>query len=359
MDAVFLNNLKPFWFLIFSLLCCLITFIMVVTMDDLDDHLTFLLSLFFAIFMITHALWLHKFIQSFRRDFHKKEISSERVEAHDTIINMPFFQELSKQLSIYPSLHMEAQSFQSNQTHLLLSNQLLPLLRDELIEILTEPIVSLPQKRLAFFSCMPVLTVHENLTINLLTLKNLSHNLLWQNAFDMMVLFQTLQFIRRQGETHPNHGFICHLPSTVYKDIECFHEIIKFLLKSHFPFHSLIFLIPIEHTHNLLHHFPQKNPYGIRFISIWQDHTSFLTASELAKLPVDFIMLSYPQLSLWAKQKTRAQGRQTLDQILNGTSQIIISQVSQEQELYTQFPLSFDYASGNAFGLAKPFYHFQ
>ena len=227
------------------------------------------------------------------------------------------------------------------------------------LEILVQPIVNLPQKRVAFYECIPCVTLDNGMIINLNTYSGTSKNLPSNQAIEKMILFQTLQFVRRHHVTHPNHGFVCTLSPTLYKDIHALEEFFEFLHKTHFPFHGLIFEVPLDISASQLQHLlPLKN-YGVRIMGKWTDTDLPTNLTELPSPPVDFIVLPYSKLSAWLNKQPRRKGLESLSQILEITPMTIISHVEKEQDLYHRLPVTFDFAIGSAFGLTKPFYHIQ
>ncbi len=364
---------SPIRRLVPPILCGLVGILIAIAVGNIPhSYSSIVLSAFLITFIISHVFWFHSVIQSLRFDLKKSvEISRlppsssalsaslEEEHRHDVMIEASFFQLSLDRLNIPHPLHIQAQCIQDDKTYLLQTESLVPLLRDNQIEILTEPIVNLPQKRLMFFSCIPCVTIENGMLINLNTFSSSLSNLPFNQAIDRIILFQTLQFIRRHHVTHPNHGFVCYLSPTIYKDHQCLEEVCDFLHKSHFPFQALLFIVPLDITEPIFKHLSQLNPYGARFIGKWQDKPLPENLEELLASSIDFIMLPYHKLSSWLKGQPRRQSLESLHQMLESSPQIIISHVNQEQDLYHNLPLSFDYASGNAFGLAKPFYHIQ
>lgn len=367
------SHLSPMRRLIPPILCGLVGILIAIAVGNIPhSYSSIALSAFLVIFIISHVFWLHSVIQSLRLDLKKSvgipkappsssglSAPLEEEHRHDVMIEATFFQSSLGRLNVPHPPHIQAQCIQDDKMYLLQTESLAPLLRDNQIEVLTEPIVNLPQKRLTFLSCIPCVTVENGMLINLNTFSSSSSSLLFNQAIDRIILFQTLQFIRRHHATHPNHGFACYLPPTIYKDHQCFQEICDFLHKSYFPFQALIFIVPLDITEPIFKHLSQLNHYGTRFIGKWQDKPLSENLKELLVPPMDFIMLPYHKLSSWLKGQPRRQSLESLHQILESSPQIIISHVDQEQDLYHNLPLSFDYASGNAFGLPKPFYHIQ
>ncbi|MDF3033750.1 MAG: diguanylate phosphodiesterase [Alphaproteobacteria bacterium] len=331
-----------------------------------------LLSGFLITFIITHIFWFHKVMQPLQYVL-KEPIASERLgppssasqplleEEHtqDIRIEASFFQKLREKLTVLHQPYLQVQSLQDGKTHLIQTSGLIPLLRDNQLEILVQPIVNLPQKRLSFFSCIPCATMENGMPINLNTPSESPNTLSSNQALDKMVLFQTLQFVRRHHATHPNHGFICTLSPSVYKDRHSLEEITEFLHQTHFPFSGLIFEVPLNMTVPLFNTFSQLKGYGVRFIGKWQNKELPINLAEMAIPSVDFIMLPYGELSAWFKRQPHRQSLASLRHVLEAFPQTIISHVDQEQDLYDRLPLPFDFASGGAFGLPKPFYHIQ
>lgn len=335
------------------------------------SYSSFLFSGFLITFIMAHVLWFHKIIQSLRQDLKRATEPSRVVPSHSSLtqggeepthellIEAAFFQLLHEGLTVGHPPHIQAQSLQDNKAHLIQTNSLIALLKENQLEILTQPVVNLPQKRLTFFSCVPCVTMENGMLINLNTLRKSANNIASSQAIDRMILFQTLQFVRRHYATHPYHGFICSLPEAIYKDGHFLEEVGSYLHKSHFPFRSLILEIPLDIQETAFTNLLQLGQYGVRFIGKWQNKALPKNLAELIIPSVDFIMLPYGELSGWQKKKPRRQSIESLQQILDISPQVIISDVHQEQELYHNLPLPFDYALGDAFGIAKPFYHIQ
>ena len=336
------------------------------------SYSSILLSGFLITFIITHVLWFHKVIQSLRHDLKKPGDPSKLVPAfsappvlreeehtQDILLEASFFQLLRERLNIDHQPHIQAQSLQDDKDYLVQINGLIPILKDNQLEILAQPIVNLPQKRLMFFSCIPCVTLENGMLINLKTLSGIANNLPSNQAIDKMVLFQTLQFVRRHHMTHPNHGFVCSLPPSIYKDRHSIEEISDFLHKTHFPFQGVIFEVPVDMTDALFNNLTQLKGYGARFIGKWPHKELPENLADVIIPPVDFIMLPYGELSARLKKQPRRQSLEALRYLLEISPQIIISHVDKEQELYYNLPLPFDFASGRAFGLPKPLYHIQ
>lgn len=352
------------------MLCGLIGILIAIIVGHIPhSYSSIVLSAFLITFIISHVFWFHNVIQSLRQDLKRSveapkvpplsTISFEEEHTHDVMVEASFFQSSLDRLNIPFPPYIQAHCIQDNKTQLLQTESLVVLLRDNQVEILAEPIVNLPQKRLMFFSCIPCVTIENGMLIKLNTLSVVSSHLSFNQAIDRMILFQTLQFIRRHHVTHPNHGFVCYLPPTIYKDHQCLEEICEFLHKSHFPFQALIFDIPLDISEPIFKHLSQLNHYGVRFIGKWQEKPLPESLEGLLVPSMDFIMLPYYEMFSWLKGQPRRQSLESLHQVLERAPQIIISHVDQEQELYHNLPLPFDYASGNAFGLPKPFYHIQ
>ena len=286
-------------------------------------------------------------------------VSHEEEHHHNTVVEATFFQLLRDQLNTTYPPHIRAQSLQDNKTHLIQTGGLIPLLRDNQLEILTQPIVNLPQKRLSFFYCVPCVTIENGMIINLNTFLGATNNLATQQAIERMILFQNLQFVRRHCASHPNHAFICSLSPILYQDTSCFQEFCEFLHKSHFPYQAVIFEIPLDISTSHFNNVANLKKYGARFIGQWKSNELPENLGDLPVPAVDFIMLSYSGISAWLKKQPRRQSLGVLQQILESTPQTIISHVEKEQDLYHYMPLPFDYAAGSAFGGAKPFYHIQ
>jgi EAL domain-containing protein (putative c-di-GMP-specific phosphodiesterase class I) len=354
-------------------ICCgLIGILITIVIGNIPhSYSSFLFSGFLITFIMAHVLWFHKIIQSLRQDL-KRATEPSRVvsphpslaplgeeQTHELLIEAAFFQLLREGLAIDHPPHIQARSLQDNKAHLIQTNSLIALLKENQLEILAQPIVNLPQKRLTFFSCIPCVTMENGMLINLNTLRESSNNVASNQAIDRMILFQTLQFVRRHHATHPYHGFICSLPGTIYKDHHFLEEMGNYLHKSHFPFQSLILEVPLDIQEAVFTNLLQLGRYGVRFIGKWQNKALPKNLAELVIPSVDFIMLPYGELSGWQKSQPRRQSIESLQQILEISPQIIISDVHQEQELYHNLPLPFDYALGDAFGIAKPFYHIQ
>lgn len=352
--------------------CGLAGIILMFFIDFLPRENASLIILIFLTFVIlTHIIWFHRVIQTFRQEL-KMSTESKRFKAptspqiaaqdehkHDALIEATFFQLLRDHLNTEHTPHIQAKCLQDNKTHLIQTNGIIPLLKENQLEILTQPIVSLPQKRLSFFYCAPCVTLENGMIIDLNTMSAPAKYMLSIQAIERMILFQTLQFIRRHHNSHLNYAFICPLSHNLYNDLHCLEEITEFLHKSHFPFQSLIFEIPLEITEPHFNNLKQLRNYGVRFIGTWQNKE---LPPELIDLPlpaVDYIMMSYLEVAAWLKKQPRRQNSISMQQILELPPQTIIIHVDKEQDLYQNLPVPFDFAAGNAFGLAKPIYHIQ
>lgn len=350
------------------LICGLVGIGLIIFFDRIPPQYTSLvIGGFLLIFFMTHVIWFQKAIQSLRKDL---KITTEvqrypsptpsphksAKEEHNggVLLEATFFQLLRDHLNVEHAPYIQAQCVQDNKTHLIQTNGLIPLLKENQLEILTQPIVSLPQKRVSFFECVPCVTLENGMIINLNTITLASNYALSQQAIERMILHQTLQFVRRHHHAHQNHGFVCHLSPQIYNDFQCLEEMIEFLYQSHFPFQGILFDLPLEIGDIQFQNLLKLQKYGVRFIGKWSQKDLPKSFSELALPSVDFIMMSYQDLSTWVKKQPRRKSVESLQQIHDFSTPIIISNVDLEQDLYQYLPVPFDFASGNAFGLVKP-----
>ena len=328
----------------------------------------------FVLCLIAQGIWLNQIIQSLRRDV-KPPVAVQKPVLPTSLPTIPFVEEHpnidlaeAKFLSILQNrlegshpLHVEAKCLQNLKTHLIHTNGLLLLLKDHQLEILSEPVVTLPQKRLSFLSCIPATTLPNGDLVNLNTIEAgpAGETKVFHQTIDMMFLFQILQFIRHHYKSYPSYRFICRLAPSIYQDSLCLDEIFSFLHKSHFPFQGLIFEVDLEELGASLSDLTCLNRYGIRLMGTWQNKPLPKKLNSLVWPNIDFIALSYGDLVAWIKQWPRRQGLDALKGILDWPSQIIVSNVPQEQDLYQDLPISFDFAAGPAFGIPKPFSQIQ
>jgi hypothetical protein len=324
-----------------------------------------LLSSVLILFIVTHIAWLHKVIQPLRHDLKKPDSSpppkspQEENHTHDVSIEARFFQQLQERLNVTHQPYVQAQSLQDDKTHLIHANGLVPLLKENHLEVLVQPIVNLPQKRLAFFACIPCIPVGNSMLVKLNTHVDPTNTIPPSPAIDKMVLFQTLQFIRRHHTATPNHAFICPIPSSILKDRHFIEELTDFLYQTRFPFSALIFEVPLVIADPIFHNFSLFKQYGARLVGKWEGKELSPNLTEMTGSSVDFIMLPYSRLLTWLKKKPRRQSLASLRYTIDIAPQIIISQVEKEQDFYGHFPLPFDFGTGNAFGLPKPLHHIQ
>jgi hypothetical protein len=349
--------------------CGLVGIGLTIFFDKIPPQYTSLVIVgFLLLLFMTHVIWFQKALQSLRKDLkvtteiqrypsptpspHK---SVKEEHNHGVLLETTFFQLLRDNLNVEHAPYIQAQCVQDNKTHLVQTSGLIPLLKENQLEILAQPIVSLPQKRVSFFRCVPCVTLENGMIINLNTLTLSSNYALSQQSIERMILYQTLQFVRRHHHLHQNHGFVCYLSPQLYNDFQCLEEMIEFLHQSHFPFQGIIFDVPLDIGDGQFQNLINLQKYGVRFIGKWSHKDLPKNLSELALPSVDFIMMSYQDLSKWIKKQPRRQSIESLQQIHDFSTPVIISNVDQEQDLYHYLPVPFDFASGNAFGLVKPF----
>lgn len=355
------------------ILCGLVgIFITIVIGNIPHNYSIFALGVSLVIFIVAHLIWFHKVIQSLRDDFHKSEgrpkipslaLGSQRGldedQTHEILIEATFFQLLRERLNGEHPPHIEALSLQDNKKHLIQTSSLVTLLRENQLEILAEPIVTLPQKRVTFFSCLPCATIENGMLINMNTVSGTAKYLSFFHALDRMTLFLTLQFVRRHHATHPTHGFICSLPPSIYEDRASLEEFCDFLHNSHFPIAGMIFEIPLNIPKNAFNNLSRLTDYGVRFIGKWQGKVLPDNLTDINIPSVDFIRFPFSDVLMWINRHPRRQSLASLQQALEFSPQVIISGVDQEQDFHHKLPLPFDYGSGQAFGVPKPLCHIQ
>jgi len=336
-------------------------------------HASIALGGLLVLCLIAQGIWLNQIIQSLRRDV--KPVVTQKpalpiappplqvVEEHTNIelAEAKFLSVLQSRLENAHPLHIEAKCLQSFKNHIIHTNGLLLLLKDNQVELLVEPIVNLPQKRLSFLSCIPSTTLSNGTLINLnsIVAPTIGNTKVFHQTIDMMFLLQTWQFIRRYHHSHPTHRFVCRLAPSIYQDPLCLDEIFTFFHKSRFPFRDLIFEVDLEEAEAHLSDLTSLNHHGAQLMGIWQNKPLPEKLASLSRPNIDFIALPYDDLIAWMAQWPRRQGLESLKEILNWPTQIIVSNVPQEQDLYQNLPLAFDFATGPAFGIPKPFSQLQ
>ena len=340
-------------------------FMALVKGNFLPDYLFFFLSVFIVIFLSGQSLWLHKRMQAIRSDIGKMAVAMPLPDSPSPVsasgafspdasgvpASLPLYLE---GLDIPHSPHMAAQGIDDPKPWLFETGTLLACLKNDTLEMLVQPVVSLPQKRVAFFQCIPSMAVEHGIRVNLAALAGKPRNLLSGKAIDKVILIKTLQFIQHCQAAHPTHIFICHLPATLYKDHQAVSEIYNFIHQSRFCVQNLVFEISLSVPAPALHYLSAHLQAGIRLLGKWQDKPLPENLEELSPAHLDFMAISYPGLRDWVKKKPRRLGLELLSQTLETVCPLIICNVSGEQEFHENLPLAFDYASGAAFGLPKP-----
>ena len=232
--------------------------------------------------------------------------------------------------------------------------QILDEVRDALnngrIDLMLQPIVSLPQRKLHFFECFSRLRTGDKvLSPNQYLDIALREGLI--AAIDNMLLFRCIQLVRDTQKRNRNLLFFCNISTHSLLDKEFFEDFMRFLLENHELAPSLVFEISQQDMAQLdeadLADLDRLAHFGFRF-SVDQVARLDMNYEELARHRVKFIKAPVDLLLREVRNKGDMKELKQMLDLVN--LDLIVDKVETEEQVLELLDQPVDFAQGYLFG---------
>ncbi|MBT5373860.1 MAG: EAL domain-containing protein [Rhodospirillaceae bacterium] len=232
--------------------------------------------------------------------------------------------------------------------------QILDEVRDALnngrIDLMLQPIVSLPQRKLHFFECFSRLRTGDKiLSPNQYLDIALREGLI--AAIDNMLLFRCIQLVRDTQKRNRNLLFFCNISTHSLLDKEFFEDFMRFLLENHELAPSLVFEVSQHDMAQLdetdLADLDRLAHFGFRF-SVDQVGRLDMNYEELARHRVKFIKAPVDLLLEEVRDKGDLRELKQMLDLVN--LDLIVDKVETEDQVLELLDQPIDFAQGFLFG---------
>lgn len=187
------------------------------------------------------------------------------------------------------------------------------------VDLMLQPIVTLPQRRLNFFECFSRVRTENSALLPQQYLQIAERKGLIA-AIDNMLLFRCVQLVRKNQRAHRGLGFFCNISTYSLADEDFFGEFISYLLENAELAPSLIFEFAQNDMAQLdgkgLENLEQMSNMGFRF-SIDQVTRLDMNFDEIASRRVKFVKVPIALLLREAKNKGDLAGLKETFDLLN------------------------------------------
>jgi EAL domain-containing protein (putative c-di-GMP-specific phosphodiesterase class I) len=271
--------------------------------------------------------------------------SSSKITIADQQQIHHFFQKLTP--SSYPNISIP--NALSNSILSMQSHDLIEKLRTDHIQTLSQPIVTLPQRRLAYLKCDSFFKENEILFSP--DFSDLPSDLKY--SLSMGRFYKTLQSISQQQDKFDHQTFIIPLSSDLITNRYTFEDIFALISQNKILSQSVILKIKLPTTQKdideLLPPLFRIERQGMR-LGLQLSHFQLQTYSQQNLSYFQFIELSLKDILSWQAETTRRHVLDILELFCQTVPKTILTDIDHPQILYELFPLTFDYGCGKAFG---------
>jgi len=238
------------------------------------------------------------------------------------------------------------------------ADEVLSVIRDALqnnrVDVYLQPVVSLPQRKTAFYETFTRLRARDDAVIEPAQYLEVASKAGLMTAIDNNLLFRSIQLVRKTHRHNLNYGLFCNISPYTLRDTSFFPEFIEFMAHNIRLAASLIFEFSqadLEgHDDYIARNLGRLSAMGFRF-SIDQVTTLDLDIGELRDRHVSFIKIEAatllesvrdPQADLQLHRLKRTFDRSGIA--------LIVEKVEAEEQIVELLEFGFDFGQGYLFG---------
>ncbi len=231
-------------------------------------------------------------------------------------------------------------------------------LQDNRVDVYLQPVVSLPQRKTAFYETFTRLRAGDGTQIEPATYLDVAERAGLISVIDNSLLFRCVQLVRKTQRRNLNRGFFCNISPHTLRDSSFFPEFIEFMNHNARLAASLIFEFAqsdlANHDDGIARNLDRLSEMGFRF-SVDQIGSLELDVEELLERRVSFVkieaaallkQLADPESSIAVHRMKHALDEAGID--------LIAEKIEQEQQLVELLDYGIDFGQGYLFGEPRP-----
>ena len=227
-------------------------------------------------------------------------------------------------------------------------------LQNDRVEIYLQPVVSMPQRKTAFYETFTRLRAPDGALIEPASYLAVAEQAGLVSAIDNSLLFRCVQLVRRTQRRNLNVGFFCNISPYTLRDSSFFPEFIDFMVSNPRLATNLIFEFGQSdlksHDDRIVQNLGRLNAMGFRF-SIDRVETLELDLKELIDRHVSFVKIDAGSL---LEQLGDTDARTRIERMMSlleraGIS-MIVEKIEEEQQVVELLDYRIDFGQGYLFG---------
>ena len=211
-------------------------------------------------------------------------------------------------------------------------------LRDDMIDLVLQPVVTLPKRRKRYYECYSRLRDATGAYILPNDYIPVAEKAGLVTGIDNMLLFRTIQLVRKIQRKHEELDFFCNISSHSLKDADFFGDFVDYLE------HNRLLVA------NLVFEFPQKDFAGMNSdgrlllrrlvnigarLSIDQVEELDLDLADLESRGVAFVKVDSALLMEMRKTKGAARLKELVDSFSPSRIRLVVEKLEQDEDLMT------------------------
>ncbi len=257
-----------------------------------------------------------------------------------------------------PSAAAAAAAADGEAAHSLPEQKILEIVRNGIrldrVEVFVQPVVRLPQRKLRGFECYTRIRDEHGQIIVPEQYIDLARREGLVPAIDNLLLFRTVQMIRRDQRKRFDTLFFCNVAGASINDTEFFSDFIDFVAQNDGLASKLVFEFrqhDLEQADDvLLQKLGHLAGLGFRFCLDGVRHINF-DLSALARDQVKFIKIDAHRILEHAEMEGGEEDLQTLKRRLDRAGvDLIVEKIETEKQLVELLDFAIDYGEGFLFG---------
>ncbi|MFQ5953723.1 MAG: EAL domain-containing protein [Kiloniellales bacterium] len=227
-------------------------------------------------------------------------------------------------------------------------------LRRDRVDLYLQPIVSLPQRKRRYFECFARIRSEDGSLIVPEQYLEIAETAGQVDAIDNMLLFRSVQLVRRTQKRRYNVGFFCNVSRHSIADGAFFHDFVQFMADNADLAPNLFFEFAqadlATHDAAALGELDRLSDLGYRF-SVDQVNDLNLNVTSLASRHFGFVKVDAASLLRKIRQEPPEVDVRDFKTLLDQAGiDLIVDRIEGERELIELLDYNIDYGQGVLFG---------
>ena len=240
----------------------------------------------------------------------------------------------------------------------IVGDELLDIIRDALndnrVDIYLQPVVSLPQRKHAYYETYSRLRDANGALLEPAKYIGVAESTGLITAIDNNLLFRCVQLVRKSQRRKLNFGFFCNISHYTLKDTSFFPEFIEFMQQNTELAENLIFEFAHAdlalHDRYIISNLAQLGDLGFRF-SVDRVESFDLDVEELVARRVSFVKVgASTALNTLGDSEEAPKFYRVKHALERAGIQLIVEKIEEEEQLVDLLDYGIDYGQGYLFG---------